>query len=86
MLILATTALAKIAAFRRDAIGRGIDDTQKLCAREALLDLGDFSLDFFAESDERDENDKIFVTGNPFAAEGDIGNRESEFDTNSGTH
>jgi hypothetical protein len=78
VLILATAALAEVRAERLDPIGRGGHDPKHPGPGEALLYFRDLRFHDLARCDEGDEDDKILHAGNPFAAEGNIANRQGQ--------
>ena len=74
VLVLATATVTKVRAGRLDSLGRRLENPNQFCTGEPLLDLTDFGLHFFTESDKRDENDEIFNSRDPLTAKGDIAN------------
>jgi hypothetical protein len=86
VLILAAAAVAEVTASGGDAIGGWLDDAEQARAGEALLCFGDLNFDYFADLNERNEDDEIFNSRDSFTTECDVGNREGQVFANSGTH
>lgn len=72
VLVLATAAIAVVAAHGGDAIWRGLNDADELGAGEVLFDLDQFDFDGFAWGDEGDEDDEVLVASDAVAAVGEV--------------
>jgi hypothetical protein len=86
VLILAATALAEVRAQRFDSLWRRLNYAEESGPRKPPLQFRYFCFHHFTPSYERDENDKIFHPGHPFAPEGNIANRYGQFVAQSQTH
>jgi hypothetical protein len=78
MLILATATLAEVRAERFDPVGGGSHNTKEPSSGEALLYFSDLRFHDLALGDKRNEDDKVLHPGDPFAAEGNIANRQGQ--------
>ena len=78
VLILAAAALSEVTARRRNAFGRGFQDSEQPRSRKLLFRFADFDFDFLAYHHERDENDEVIHTRHALAAEGDVANCDGE--------
>src|SRR5438034_6117748 len=78
VLILAAAALAEVTARRRNAFGRGFQDSEQPRSRKLLFHFDDFDFDIFPHHDKRDEEDEVIHARQALAAEGDVANRDGE--------
>jgi hypothetical protein len=86
VLILAAATLAEVRAERFDPVGRGSHNPKKPSPGEALLYFRDLRFHDLAPGDERNEDDKVLHPGDPFAAEGNIANRQGQLVAYSRAH
>jgi hypothetical protein len=86
VLILAAPALTEIMAARLNSLRRWLNYPQQFCTAKVLFDFCDLRLDDLAYGYPRDEKDKIMLSSHPFATEGDVAHRQSQFVAYVGTH
>jgi len=75
---LATAAGAEVRTRGGDSIGRRFQEPEQAGAGVILSDLGDADFGGLAGQGERDEDDELFMAGDAFAAEGEVGDAHDE--------
>src|SRR5271157_4400503 len=79
VLILASAAIAEVAAWRRDALRGRLQDTQQTRPSETGFDLGQFHFHRFAARHKGDEDHKILPATDAIAAEGNVDDGQCQF-------